>query len=94
MGIVYDSVRSIKGLSLKGMDESKRTIYLDSGITLLSWGENVKITFSDLGDNVVEIKVISEASVLVTWGRNRRHVTVLMDAILGGLKGQNVIRYT
>lgn len=80
----------MKGFSRIIVNGSKRMIDL-TGSNILSSdrGADIEVKFSELGDDVFEIRVRSRTSLFFfqPWLRGETNVTVILNEVLEGLKG-------
>jgi uncharacterized protein (DUF1499 family) len=84
--IAVGVVKSLRGFSIKVVNKENHFIAVSGDVSLFSWGEDVEVKFTELGNNVIEIGVFSAAKVLVTLGKNKRNIDKLLNAIRDGLK--------
>ncbi len=69
-------------MRVKVKDKKKGIIQASTGSSLLSWGEDINITFHEIDSRKTKIIVESEASAqLITWGKNDTNARNIINAI-------------
>lgn len=85
---VYERVKyvcsGIKGMSVLSYSDINFSIFLQTDVTLLSWGENINITCQFLNNGQTQIQIISSPKVpiaLIDFGRGKKNIKKVVDAL-------------
>jgi len=87
------AVFGLKGFKINGFDEKEKTVYLSTGISVISWGEimTVSLAQAQTGGTVVSILSAPKTGVflggLIDLGKNRENIAIIIEALSAELKG-------
>ena len=86
----YETVFNKCKLALKKLDinidsenKAKGIITASTGTSLLSWGEDIRISIKNIGASKTKISVTSGSrSQLISWGKNSENETKIINTII------------
>jgi len=82
---VFDAAKkALEDCNFKVKEANKKTgeITASAGISLVSWGENIDISISEIGKNKTRVGIYSGAKAqLVDWGKSEKNVHKFFAAL-------------
>ena len=82
---VFEAVKkALKDCKFSTKEINKKTgeIQASAGISLLSWGENINISISEINKNKTKVSVYSGAKAqLVDWGKSEKNIHLFFSAL-------------
>ena len=79
---VTNAIPNMRKMKLKSTDPSTGQIIASTGMSMASWGEDVVINVWEHAPGWAGVKVGSHLKAqLVDWGRNKKNVAAIFDAI-------------
>lgn len=95
---VYERVKPacfcIKGMSVLSFSDNNFSVFLQTGVTLWSWGENINITCHYLNNGQTQIQITSSPkipTILVDYGKGKKNLRKIVDALRPVLPSINVV---
>ena len=82
------AIATINGMSIDSKNEITKTITLKAGVSMFSWGENLTISLSDIGEGKTKISILStpKTGVLfggtIDMGKNRKNINSILDSMV------------
>jgi hypothetical protein len=80
-------IPTLPKMKVKSADQGTGRIIAGKGVSMLSWGEEVIIDVWEVSPGKAGVRVTSQLKAqLVDWGKNKKNVGEVLDAIAGTLK--------
>ena len=81
-----DAIPTLKRTKVKSADAATGRIVASTGVSMTSWGEDVTIEVWEHAPGWAGIRITSGVKAqLVDWGRNKKNIGAVFDAISGVL---------
>ena len=83
-GKILSVSSAIEGLYPDYTDNARYTLYLKSGVTFWSWGENVSIQCVPVTNNLTRVIIISKPKIpttLVDFGKGKKNINNVLAAL-------------
>jgi hypothetical protein len=77
------SINSLDGFKINSQNKLTHTISVKTGMTLMTWGENISISLFDSGENKTRVKISSSAKAnsLLAGNKNAKNITRITDEL-------------
>ena len=80
------AIPTVKGMKVDNADKLQGRIVVKAGVSLMSWGENIPILLSEVGENRTQVKITSSPKTGVMFGgafdlgKNRKNIEQILSA--------------
>ena len=85
---VEKAIPNIKGMKIDTVNKIMKIINVKTGVSLLSWGENVSITLTPIEDKKTKISILSAPKTggavygyTFDMGKNRQNIDLILNEV-------------